>query len=139
MNANELMVFEVETTSKQIKTICDGLNGNQLHFKSNPEHRSILEQLEHICECYHAFLVIHKGGQHNWGSYEIQDKSIENIMKIFNELVDEAKQILLANNDEKTVENAFHYITNHDAYHVGQMARLRLDIEPEWDMYSIYK
>lgn len=133
------MILEIETTSKQIKAICDGLNENQLHFKSNPDHRSILEQLEHICECYHAFLVIHKGGKHDWGSYEIQDKSIENILRTFDGLVDEAKRILKNNNDEKTIDDAFHYLTSHDAYHIGQMSRLRLDIEPEWDMYSIYR
>lgn len=139
MNANELMLFEIEETSKQIKAICDGLNESQLHFKSNSEHRSILEQLEHICECYQAFIEYCRGEQHDWGSYEIQDKSKENIMNTFDKLLNEAKQLLANNNDENIVKHAFLFITNHDSYHIGQMARLRLDIDPEWDMYSIYK
>ena len=31
------------------------------------------------------------------------------------------------------------FIVGHDAYHIGQLAQIRLALNPEWNAYSIYK
>jgi len=49
-----------------------------------------------------------------------------------------AEAVALAMTSEEAAKASLDYVVIHDAYHVGQMALLRLEQEPGWDPYSLY-
>lgn len=96
------------------------------------------EVLEHYCECNHNAALCADGAEPDWGNYQIDDKSTDNLWKVFKETRQTAIQKVQALEGPKLFEIGMGYLALHDAYHVGQVCQLRLHLDPNWNAYAIY-
>ncbi|MFN8221317.1 MAG: hypothetical protein U0S12_14440 [Fimbriimonadales bacterium] len=125
----------IDDVGMQLGKVYEGLDEAHYDHRVCPQAMSPREILEHLCECYTAVITETSGGTHEWGSFSIEDKSAANLKAKLSELRGQAKRAALAASDPK-IGHA--YIVSHDAYHVGQMALVRLNTDPNWNPYSLY-
>ena len=137
MTAKEFMVAQLADTHLQVTAVYEGLANADWDKKSNPAAMSARETLGHLNECCHAFLS-EDPHKYAWGSYKMGDKPNEDLMAEFNQLRSKCVDKLSDSNDDEVVKGAGTYLALHEAYHVGQLATLRLSLDPEWNAYSIY-
>lgn len=139
MTATELMVFELNDVGNQLNRVFEGMPASVQDHKVCEKGMTPKETLEHLCECYQAFLTESQGGSHEWGSFSIADKSWDSLMEQFTSMRERAVRIVKASEETRILRSAFSYMVAHDAYHVGQLSACRIDADASWDPYSIYK
>lgn len=137
MEANEFLKSQLDDVGYQLNAVFAGLSDNQWSEKATPESMSPAETAEHLAECYTALLATAEGKEHSWGTFSIEDKSPANLMQTMTSLREQAVAKATATNDEKMVKAGSAFMSLHDAYHVGQMVTLRLQLG-EFEPYSIY-
>ena len=138
MTAAELTRYQLEDSGFQLERCLEHLTEGQLDARAAPQGMSARDMVEHLCEAYQAFVASAEGKKYSWGTFSIQDKSKENLLKTFREERQRAVQAAMTRTDEKDLKNAYAYLTAHDAYHVGQLCLVNLAANPSWDPYSIY-
>lgn len=139
MTAVELSRYQFDDQGYQLERCFEGLSEAQMDAKTTEGSMTPRETLEHFCECYTAFLASMKGEKHNWGTYKLADHSTDALLEEFRKLRTQAVEGALSKGDEETLRHAHLFMTAHDAYHVGQLCLLRLQSDPSWDPYSIYR
>ena len=135
MSTQEILEYQVANIGFQLDKVFEGLHESLLDHKIVPAAMSARETLTHLPECYIAALEHAAGKNHEWGSYRTEAKSLEDLLGELRARRAEAVTALLATADAKTIHD---YIVGHDAYHIGQMALLRLSTDSAWDPYSLY-
>ena len=137
MTVNEFLAEQLADTHLQVTAVYEGLPNADWDKKSNEAAMSPREILGHLTECCHAFLS-EDPNKYEWGTYQIGDKANEDLMAEYNDL--RSKCVDKANNatEDEVMRGASNFIALHEAYHVGQLATLRLSLDPEWNAYSIY-
>lgn len=138
MTARDLIEFELNGVGRQIEACLAGMDEAAMDTKCSPVGMTPREMIEHLGEAYQAFVTTSRGEKHEWGSYRVADKSTENLKRVVFGLRAEAVAIAAERDDEKSLHAAYEYIVGHDNYHVGQLVLARLQVEPDWDSYSIY-
>ena len=137
MTARDLIEHEIDHIGFQLTKSFEGMQEKDLDTRCCPSGMTAREIMEHLCEVYVAADKICAGGQHEWGSYSIDDKSWDNLQSQFKALRAKAKAAALSGSDE-AITAGHDYIVAHDAYHVGQMALIRMETDKGWDPYSLY-
>ncbi|HEY3781816.1 MAG TPA: hypothetical protein VGL56_12085 [Fimbriimonadaceae bacterium] len=137
MTAQELLAFEIENIGGQLRGAFAGLPDSLQDDKVCEGGMSPREMLEHLSEAYEATIASSKGEEYEWGTFTVDDKSWDNLISVFWDRREKATEAVLVD-DETKLKAGFDYIVAHDAYHVGQLAALRVGKEPGWDFYSIY-
>lgn len=122
----------------QLEQSFAGISEADFDKKITEQGMSAREILEHLCECYQAVITDTAGGKHEWGTFTVEDKSIANLTAQFNALRAKAVAAALDQDEEQAAMYGFNYIALHDAYHVGQLALIRMATDPNWNPYSIY-
>lgn len=138
MTGKSLLEHEMTQSGNQLSACLNGMSEAAMDMPCSPVGMTPRAILEHLCEAYEAFILSCKGGTYNWGSFAIPDKSTENVKAVFTELRNRAVTSALESDDETNQKHAYDYIVAHDNYHVAQLVLSRLQVEPEWDSYSIY-
>jgi uncharacterized damage-inducible protein DinB len=138
MTGAELIAHQLDTTGHQLTRVFEGIKEEHQDYKACSKAMTPKETLEHLCECYQAFLTESQGGSYEWGSFSIADKSWENLLSQFNSLRGRAVQLAKGSQETRVLRSASAYMVLHDAYHVGQMASCRIETDADWDPYSIY-
>jgi uncharacterized damage-inducible protein DinB len=136
MTTSELIKFECDAVGFQVEKVFEGLSDADYSVKTIPVAMSAAETLVHLCECYVAFAKHIAGEKHEWGTFVIADPSPSNLRDAWKSHRAEAVTLATTSNDHAKLVHEF--IIAHDAYHVGQMALLRLSLDESWDAYSIY-
>lgn len=139
MTAKDLALYGLESSGYQIEKVFEGIPDADWERALTSDGMTPRQMLEHLCECYTAYLKHAKGEQHNWGTYKAPDNSVEGLRAEQRKLRAECKAIVEGSHDPDALTSAMDYLVLHDPYHVGQMALLRLQIDPNWNAYSIYK
>lgn len=139
MTCKELMAHEFASTGNQLERVLEGLAPEHQDFKITDKAMSPREVLEHLAEAYIAFSAEAAGGKHSWGTFQIEDRSWDNVLSVFRKARAEAVEAALAGDEDALAHEAHAYIVGHDYYHVGQLALLRVETDPSWDPYSIYR
>lgn len=98
----------------------------------------IREMVVHIAEAYLAIVAGSKGEKYEWGSYADPGGSFSDLVVTVNGLRANAAEIALAQLEEHP-EYARDYLAGHDYYHVGQLVSLRMNLDREFNPYSIYQ
>ncbi|MES1228276.1 MAG: hypothetical protein ABUL72_06355, partial [Armatimonadota bacterium] len=104
--------------------------------RSNPEAMTPREVVAHLADCYVAVTDEAAGKEHEWGATVVSDNASEALAQMI-QLRHEAIAALGTMPLEKANSTASNFIVLHDAYHVGQLATLRLHLGG-WDPMSIY-
>ena len=138
MTAKEFLEYELTQSGKQIEACLNGLGEDGFDSKCAPIAMTPREILEHLAEAYQAFIAASKGEEHQWGSFQVEDKSTSNLKQVFADTRSQAVAAALSNEGDKTAKAAYDYIIAHDNYHVAQLVLTRLQLEPDWDSYAIY-
>lgn len=138
MNATELMKIQLADSGNQVAKTLEGLDGIKWETKMRDDLMSPKEVVVHLTECYIAAEKHAKGEEHEWGTYLPADEDPKALVENMWSQREKATDALLEKGDEDSMKAASSYITLHDAYHVGQLAALRMELTPDWDPYSIY-
>lgn len=116
-------------------------------FKDIPEEKgdvtvagqfSPRQTLQHLCECYVAYLAYTEGKEHEWGTYQPADTSLDALRAEMKRLRDQMHEKAYSSNNDDFVLKALDFGVVHDSYHVGQMVTWRLNVTPDFSPYSIY-
>ncbi|MCU0317463.1 MAG: hypothetical protein MUC92_12820 [Fimbriimonadaceae bacterium] len=105
--------------------------------KLNEHAFSGREMIAHLLECYEAFLAGSRGEKHEWGTYSAPTDNPAELLALLVSKRAEARAVIEATDSDEVLGLSGSYILLHDAYHVGQLATLRLHLGG-WDPYSIY-
>ncbi|MDR3692396.1 MAG: DinB family protein [Fimbriimonas sp.] len=138
MTARALLDKQIDDVTYQLTMVLEGVDEAHLDHKVVPTAMSIREQVEHLCEVYTALEEMSRGVSHEWGTYKVEDTSWPSLTALFKDLRAKAIVIVQTSDDEKTIMEGSGFIVNHDAYHVGQIALIRIAVDPSWNPYSIY-
>ena len=138
MELKDALNYQLETSAQQVDKVLEGLAEDKWGAKLRDESMSPAEVVAHLTECYIAAQKELKGEPHEWGSYVPADDSPNALVAAMRAERKKACDAITAKSDEESVKAATQYIVLHDAYHVGQLATLRLSVDPSWDAYSIY-
>lgn len=139
MSGNELLTYSIDSVGYQLDKVLEGMPAQAHDKKLWPSAMSPRETLGHLAEAYQAFLAATRSEKYEWGSLQIEDGSWEGMIGVFKDLRSQASRAAADAPDDKAQREAIEYIVVHDAYHVGQLAACRIECEPSWDPYSIYK
>ncbi len=129
----------LDATTYQLTQCVKGMPESAMDARATPDGMTPRDMLEHLCECYEAYMAICDGKQWNWGSYKAPDRATAPLVETWKATRQKAVSRCLGSDDAQARENAMHYIALHDAYHVGQLCLIRLAAQPEWDAHSIYR
>ncbi len=138
MEGRELLEYQLDQAGKQIDACLEGMSDEAFETKPTQDGMTPAETLAHLSEAYHAFCAEAKGEKHEWGTYAVEDKSRENLTKVFHDERNAAVEAALASGEDRMQKHAYDYIVGHDNYHVGQLVHSRLKVDPNWNMYAIY-
>lgn len=132
------LVSALANSFYQVEKVFEGLTPEQMTEKITPLAMTPDEQMEHLCEVYHAFLLTADGGKYEWGnSYSTGLSSLPEKMEFLKSqhdiVVNKTEQ-----NPELLGEKVCDFILSHNGYHVGQMCLVRLNLNSDWNAYSIY-
>jgi hypothetical protein len=138
MDLKDVLKYQLESTGYQVDKVLEGLPEDQWDARLREDCMSPKEAVAHLIECYVAVQKDMAGHQHEWGAYMPADDAPPALMEEMRAERRRAWDGLIKSGDEKAIRAATQYIVLHDAYHVGQLATLRLGLDPKWDPYSIY-
>ncbi|MEQ1822566.1 MAG: hypothetical protein ABL949_08650 [Fimbriimonadaceae bacterium] len=136
MTASELVLKKLADSGFQVNAVLDGISELQADAKILDFAMSPRETLVHLSECCVAFNETCQGIDHNWGTYTSSAATLADLKTEFDALRTEV--VSRVADDEKVLKAASGFIVLHEAYHVGQLALLRLHLDSEWNAYSIY-
>jgi uncharacterized damage-inducible protein DinB len=136
MTASELVLSQLADSGFQVNAVLDGITEEQADAKTLDFALSARETLVHLSECCVAFIESCQGINHNWGTYTSSAPTLGDLKTEFDNLRSDV--VSRISDDEKVLKDASAYVILHEAYHVGQLAQLRLHLNPEWNAYSIY-
>ncbi len=138
MTALELVQVQAEEAGYQLQQCFANIteeNGDaQVHASAMSPRQTLL----HLSECYEAFCQHVAGNKFQWGLYNVDDTSIENLKSVWASQREKAIALLATANDD-LVRVASAYIIEHDFYHTGQIASFCVALVPDWDAMSIYR
>ena len=138
MTASELMAHESHNTRYQLAASIQDLPERIVDAKLADSSMSPRETVAHLCESYEALSDQLEGREHEWGSFNPDGYTWEQLQAKMFELRDAAAVKVLSGGDD-SLKAGHDYIVAHDAYHVGQLCALRIAKQPDWVSYSIYR
>lgn len=139
MNAKELLRQQLDDAGYQISQVLKDLPDFALDHKVTPHAMSPREIVEHLAEAYEALRAHLEGRKHAWGTFRLPDHRWDAMLAEMAAIRGRSVEATLASDDPEALTAASAYITSHDAYHVGQLVLLRLELTPDWDVHSIYR
>lgn len=137
MTTTEFLAEQLADTHLQVTKVYEGLPNADWDKKSSEAAMTPRQILGHLNECCLAFLS-EDPHTYAWGTYEMGDKPNEDLMAEYNDLRSKCVDKAANASDDSVIKGASSFIALHEAYHVGQLATLRLSLDPEWNAYSIY-
>ncbi|HZH99160.1 MAG TPA: hypothetical protein VEX38_09335 [Fimbriimonadaceae bacterium] len=138
MDVKELVSFGIDDVGRQLRQVLSGISPELQDARVCDKGMSPCEMVEHLCEAYKAVVAESQGLKHEWGSFKPEYSSWDGLMAAWADLRSQAREAALANLEAHPTA-AHSYIVAHDAYHVGQLALLRVQQDPDWNPYSIYQ
>lgn len=135
MTIRDFQQHTMDDVGYQLDKVLEGMSDEHFDFKVCEAAMTPAEIIEHLCEAYQAIITETMGGTHEWGSFSIEDKSPANLKAQLKTMRARARQAALDSDNPKL---GHAYVTAHDAYHVGQLALIRLQTDSSWDPYSLY-
>ena len=134
----DLVRTQLDDVGHQLSKVIEGVAGDQWSARLCPESMSPRETVGHLCECYTAVQTMLDGREHEWGTFALGDVADDALPGLLAESRQQAVNAVVSSSDPKAPGYASDYMVLHDAYHVGQLASLRLHLGG-FDPYSIYK
>lgn len=138
MADTDLLKYLLAQSGSQLNKAFESLAEELMDTKLVPTSMSPREIAEHQCEAYISLIKKARGEEHKWGEHKAADQATGSIIGEMMRLRQEAVDAALSSTDPSMRQAACDYIALHDAYHVGQIASLRVERDAAWDPFSIY-
>ncbi|MBV6459766.1 MAG: hypothetical protein HONBIEJF_02919 [Fimbriimonadaceae bacterium] len=138
MNAKDVLRKAIDDAGFQLSQVFDSLPPGAWTGRTSDDAMTGLETVEHLSEVYIAAKKAANGETHEWGTYHSESPDGPTMLADMHKLRSEAVEACLELDDTQAVDIGLGFLALHDAYHVGQMASLRLKVDPDWNAYSIY-
>ena len=129
---HSLLTSALHNTNYQVTKVFEGLSEERGDFDVRicPEARTARETLAHLCDCCQGFMEISHGKEYKWGSFQGAGLSVAQLLQSQHELRKKAESFALSHaHDPKAAEFALSMLCLHDAYHVGQMCLLHINLD----------
>jgi len=139
MNATDLLKEQMDDAGYQLTKVLEDMPEDALNKKVTSGSMSPREQVAHLCEAYEAFKVNATGGKYEWGSYKAPSSETASLINELKSQRAKAVDQAVTSSTPEAIKHAHEFIVGHDYYHVGQMCLARLDVQPDWDPYTIYR
>jgi hypothetical protein len=139
MTAKELLAHQIDEAGFQLKMTFEGLSEEGFDHHACGSSMSPREMIEHLAEACQATIETAAGREYEWGSFSIEDKTGANLVAVWADLREKASAAVLAGESEGSFKSGSAFLVEHDFYHVGQMATVRLSLDPDWNAYCIYR
>lgn len=137
MDANQLIRWQLDEAGHQVTQVFAGIQPGHWDAKPTEDGMSLRESLVHLADCYVAALAKSKGEEPKWGSTVLSDEADAAVAELHAHRT-AAVEAFLSPGGEESLRHATEYIVLHDAYHVGQVALVRMRLGG-WEPYSIYR
>ena len=137
MSVETVLRAQATDSGYQVSQVFAGLAEDHFEVRLSAATMSARETILHLSECYVAAAEAAQSVKHEWGTFVSVHSTAETQLGAMMELRACAVEALLLE-AEKNVHNITEYILLHDAYHVGQIAAIRL-LLGGWEPYSIYR
>lgn len=130
----------LDTSGFQVSQVFAGLKDEDWQRRLLPDTMSPQEVILHLTECCKAALhrVTQESDFDGWGKTVMSGSTPEKWIEEFNACRAQAISAGLEEDSERNQEILMDLLSLHEAYHVGQLCTLRLQIDPSWNYYSIY-
>jgi len=138
MTVKELLQSQIANAGYQLQKVSEGLTPEQAELKPHAGMMSFREQLSHLSEAYVATSKELRGEKHDWGTYHVEG-GWDAVLADFQQTRATAAADVLSADDATAAKIGSDFMVGHDYYHVGQLASVRLAIDPSWNSYSIYR
>ena len=139
MTSKELALSTINSAGIQLNKVLENLPDSSADLQVTPQAMTPKRMIGHFCECYVAYDKLTKGEEHEWGTYTAPDLPMNELVTHMKGLRANAVALVEAGDGTKHLHEALEYIAVHDSYHIGQLALLRMQSEPEWNPYSLYE
>ncbi len=138
MDALSLFNFVFDDPEKQLHAVIDGFPAEAWDTSGAGGAYSLRETVVHLTEAYMACQASLKGAEFKWGQYRaVSDDNSALVQELFAQR-ETVRELAIGSPDEKALQTAVVFTSSHDYYHVGQLCRLRLEVQPDWDSLAIY-
>lgn len=137
MDATELIRWQLDQAGYQVSQVYAGISPEQWDTKPTDEGMSLRESLVHLADCYVAVVAKLGGNEPAWGTTQLPAEP-EAALSEMQALRTAAVSALLESPGDEGLQHATDFIVLHDAYHVGQVALIRMKLGG-WEPYSIYR
>lgn len=138
MELKDALTYQLESSAFQVDKVLEGLPDDKWDAKLRDDAMSPKEIVAHLTECYVATQKDMAGQEHEWGTFAPTATTPDGLVTEMHSERKKAWEAIVSQPGEKAVKAATQFIVLHDAYHVGQLATLRISLDPEWNAYSIY-
>lgn len=138
MSAREVFEKVAAAGESQLRAAYKGMPDAVFEARLNEKTMTPKEMAGHMQEACAALQKAMRGEEHEWGSFQPPAGSGEQAVAAL--MAERAKAVaaVLASPEPGKLAEGLDYLTVHEAYHIGQIAALRLAHEPDWDAYSLY-
>lgn len=137
MTITDFVTSQLADTHLQVTKVFEDMPTEAWDKSVTPLSMTPRETMIHLCDCCQAFLS-EDPSAYEWGSFDGDGISNEDIVSKYDELRSKCVDKVNMTGNDEVLKGASAYIALHEAYHVGQMASLRLSVDPNWNAYSIY-
>jgi uncharacterized damage-inducible protein DinB len=138
MSIHDFAKGAMASSGRQLEQVLAGLKEEHADVKVGSIAMSARETVAHLTDCYLCSVDAAEGKEPKFGSYSGAGKSWTELQKELDESRAAAVDKILALPEDKIGDFSLNYVILHDAYHVGQLALVRIQTDPNWDAYSIY-
>ncbi len=136
--ADDTLRMALEYSGYQLFGVIEGFPETAMDVSLTPSGMTPRQTLEHLCDVYASYIALAEGTPYEYGSFRAPDTSTPALVALVKSMRDQAVQKALGASEGKPLSAGIDYIALHDAYHVGQLALMRMSADPTWDPYSIY-
>ena len=137
MTAREFLLKQLSDSEKQLSVAIKGLDAEMAEARPYPDGMTIREQLHHLAETTVATIAAYEGREHEWGTWDPENRSWEGVKEAWRT----GRQAAIASlpDTEEGLWEAHAYLLAHDYYHVGQIAAARRTVQPGWTSFELYE
>jgi uncharacterized damage-inducible protein DinB len=136
--ANPILSHVFAESGNTLNRVIDGFPDSAWDSRLTPSSKSAKVILGHLTMVYAAYIALLETGHVDWARYDPAEKSVDELIADLRETrrfaVDEA------NGSEMPLihRGALEYVVMHEMYHIGQLALLRSEAQPEWNAEAIF-
>lgn len=136
--ANPILSHVLAASGNTLHRVLDHFPDSAWGTTLTPTSKTAQEIVGHLTSVYAAYIALLETGRVDWNRYDPAGKSPGELVAELRDIRHYAVE--QANGSEMPLihRGALEYIVMHEMYHVGQLALIRSETEPQWDAEAIF-